>query len=101
MIFTRQYGANENDILSTITSISLSYMANNSTPLLLKSETVVKFKRHKYEQTYKTDYVNEVRCIPKFSTGDTHLICAIFRCDLGIISFNTARFYTLQVQKQA
>ena len=74
-------------------------MANDSTPPRLKSETVVKFAWPKYEQKYKMDYV--FKCIPKFSTEKTRVFCTIFRCDLSIIFFNRAHFYTLQVQKHA
>jgi len=46
-------------------------MANNSTPSRSKSETVIKFKRPKYEQKYKVDYVSEFKCIAKSSAGGT------------------------------
>jgi len=48
-----------------MTSISVFYIhiTNYSTPSRSKSETVIKFKREKYEQKCKADYVSELKCI--------------------------------------
>ena len=58
-----------------MTSISVSYinMANYSTPLHLKSETVIKFKWPKYELKNLADYVSEFKCLSKLSTGGSYV----------------------------